>query len=54
MQKSETPQKVQNLPCLGSIKCKVHQGNFIDLDQTTFQIFCRACEKGIENLQIEK
>jgi hypothetical protein len=52
MQKSETPQKL--LFSLDSVRCKVHQGNFIDLDQETFQILCRACEKGVENLQIEK
>jgi hypothetical protein len=51
MLKTETSNAKLNFT---NIQCKLHQKKFIDLDPITFQIFCKACEKGIENLLIDK
>lgn len=39
---------------LKDIRCKIHQSLHIDIDLKTFQIYCKACERGIENLILEK
>jgi hypothetical protein len=51
MLKTETSQTRFNF---ADIQCKLHQKVFIDFDPKTFQVFCKACENGIENLHLEK